>query len=34
MHMYQIAETEGELIYVHGMDIEASSSNAKSGFHI
>ena len=26
--MCQIAETEGKLIYVHGKDIETSSSNA------
>ena len=30
MHMCQIAEMEGELIYVQGTDIEASSSNAKT----
>ena len=30
MRMCQITETEGELIYVQGTDIEASSSNAKT----
>ena len=34
MHMCQMTETEGELIYVQGPDIEANSSNAKTYFHI
>ena len=34
MHMCQVAELGGELIYVQGTDIEASSSNAKTFFHI
>ena len=34
MHMCQIAETDGELVYVQGTDIEASSSNAKTYFNI
>ena len=34
MHMCQLAETDGELIYVQGTDIEASSNNAKTCFHI
>ena len=32
MHMCQITETERELIYVQGKDIEASSSNGKTFF--
>ena len=34
MNACQIAETEGDHIYVQGKDIEASSSNAKTCFHI
>ena len=32
--MCQIAETEGELIYIHGTDKEASSSNIRTCFPI